>query len=269
MSDKQEVSIYPDAAFKDTWMFLAHLNDFERIHPASPPCVQGFIRLAQRLSVHRRMNRKTHTMRWLHPLTFLFAILLFSACDSQNALGEPPLPTNTPVPNFTSTPAGSDDAEAYHNRGVAHAELGRYAEAIAEYDEAIRLRPDYAKAYFGRGNARARLGRHAEAIADYDEAIRLQPDLAEAYYNRGLAYASLGWYEEAIADYDEAIRQRPDYAEAYNNRGVAHAELGRYAEAIAEYDEAIRLRPDLCRDLQQSGRCLRRSWEIRESYRRL
>ena len=57
--------------------------------------------------------------------------------------------------------------------------------------------------------------------ADYDEAIRLQPDYPEAYYNRGNAKSKLGRLEDAIADYDEATRRRPDFPEAYKNRGAA------------------------------------------------
>ena len=56
------------------------------------------------------------------------------------------------------------------------------------------------------------------AIDDYDEAIRLDPQFASAYYNRGLAYQRLGQSERAIKDFNEAIRLNPQYAAAYNNR---------------------------------------------------
>lgn len=45
-------------------------------------------------------------MRWLRLSTFLFAVLFFAACGSRGASVEPALPTNTPVPTFTSTPVG-------------------------------------------------------------------------------------------------------------------------------------------------------------------
>ena len=50
----------------------------------------------------------------------------------------------------------------------------------------------YAEAYNNRGAAKAALGRHDDAIADYDEAIRLKPDHAEAYYNRGRCEGCVG-----------------------------------------------------------------------------
>ena len=137
-----------------------------------------------------------------------------------------------------------DYAAAYYNRGYAKDELGQYAAAIADYDTAIRLKPDNAAAYYNRGIAKYELGQYAAAIADYDTAIRLKPDYAAAYFLRGNAKGRLGQYAAAIADYDTAIRLKPDYAAAYFLRGNAKDELGQYAAAIADFDTAIRLKPD-------------------------
>ena len=137
-----------------------------------------------------------------------------------------------------------DLAEAYNNRGVAKKDLGQREAAIADYDEAIRLKPNDAEAYNNRGNAKNNLGQREAAIADYDEALRLKPDYAEAFNNRGNAKKDLGQREAAIADHDEAIRLKPNNAEAYNNRGNAKGDLGQHEAAIADYDEAIRLKPD-------------------------
>ena len=98
-----------------------------------------------------------------------------------------------------------------------------------------------AAAHLSQGNEHYELGRYEKAAADYDEAIRLRPDLAEAYNNRGVAHYELGRHEAAIADYDKAIRQSPDYIEAYHNRGSARAELGRYEEAAADWETALKL----------------------------
>ena len=137
-----------------------------------------------------------------------------------------------------------DYADAYFGRGAAKADLGRYDAAIADYDVAIRLKPNYADAYIGRGAAKGRSGQHFAAIADYDVAIQLKPDYALAYVNRGIAKAELGQHSAAIANFDVAIRLKPNYADAYVNRGIAKAELGQHFAAIADYDVAIRLKPD-------------------------
>ena len=59
------------------------------------------------------------------------------------------------------------------NRGIAKNDLGRHDEAIADYDEAIRLKPDYAEAYNNRGKANISLNRADEAHRDFETAITL------------------------------------------------------------------------------------------------
>ena len=136
-----------------------------------------------------------------------------------------------------------DHAVAYSNRGNVKSELGQHEAAVTDFDEAIRLNPDDAAAYYNRGNAKQQLGGDEAAVADFNEAIRLNPGLAAAYGNRGTAKATLGRHEAAVADYNEVIRLNPDDARAYNNRGNVKQELGQYEVAVADYDEAIRLRP--------------------------
>jgi len=98
----------------------------------------------------------------------------------------------------------------YFYRGNAYHYKDECDLAIADYDRAIELRPDYAEAYNNRGNAYAHKGDHDRAIADYDRAIQLQPDLAEAYYNRGLAYKQRGEEEKAIADFEKFLELSND-----------------------------------------------------------
>jgi tetratricopeptide (TPR) repeat protein len=128
--------------------------------------------------------------------------------------------------------------------GNALIEKGRTDEAIREFQEALRLKPDYTVAHYNLGIALARGGQIDEAVSQYQEAIRLSPDYAEAHNNLGVALASRGQVDEAVNQYQEAIRLEPDYAEAYNNLGGALNDKGQVDGAIRQFQEAIHLKPD-------------------------
>ena len=135
--------------------------------------------------------------------------------------------------------------EAFSNKGVALAALGRTEDAIAAYDAAIAIKPDLHEAFYNKGVALKALGRPEDAIDAYDAAIAIKPDYHEAFYNKGVALAALGRPEEAIDAFDAAIAIKPDYHEAFSNKGVALAALGRPEEAIDAFDAAIAIKPDL------------------------
>ena len=78
--------------------------------------------------------------------------------------------------------------------------------------------------------------------ADYDTAIKLKPDYARAFYNRGRAYAKKGLYDQAIADFYAAIRLKPDYALAFDNRGRIYAKKGLHDRAEADFTRARELK---------------------------
>ena len=80
------------------------------------------------------------------------------------------------------------EAQDAFNEGVKLYRAGKFKEAIAAYDKAIKAAPKAAEAYLGRGSAYAKLGQADRAVKDYDDAIQLNPDLADAYYKRGDAH---------------------------------------------------------------------------------
>jgi tetratricopeptide (TPR) repeat protein len=122
----------------------------------------------------------------------------------------------------------SDLAVAYHNRGLAYAKRGDLKDAIADFDQAIRLNPQSARPYNDGGITYARQGNFNLAIADFDRAIRLDPTYVLAFRNRGFTYYAKREYDRAIADYDVVIWLDPKNIAAYNDRGnIYHVKGGR------------------------------------------
>ena len=94
--------------------------------------------------------------------------------------------------------------EEWLKEGFTLNALKRYEEALAAYDQAIRLDPNYAKAYNGKGVALRDLKRYEEALAAFEHAIRLNPNDANAYHGKGNALSELKRYQEAEQAFEKA-----------------------------------------------------------------
>src|SRR5208283_5428753 len=132
----------------------------------------------------------------------------------------------------------------HETRGEDLLDAKETREAITEFREVIRLRPDDPVAYNNLGLALDISGQPNLAVAEYREAIRLKPDDANAHTNLANVLAESGKLGNAIAEFTEAIRLDPGDVEAYTGLGNAHVESGQLDAAITEYRAAIRLKPD-------------------------
>ncbi|MEJ2411023.1 MAG: tetratricopeptide repeat protein [Novosphingobium sp.] len=138
------------------------------------------------------------------------------------------------------------DSEVLHNTaGAVNAGLGRLDTAVAHYDKAIALAPDYFEALNNRGIALQNQGCVPEALASFDRAIGLNPGYTKAHVNRGLALGKLKRLDEALACFDLAIRLEPALAEAYSNKGNVLLTMNRPCDALAHFDKAIALKGNL------------------------
>ena len=105
-----------------------------------------------------------------------------------------------------------EHARILFKRGTAQIETGEYAKAVADFDEAIRLRPEFGEAFHNRAVAKWRKGDLEGALADFDESVALgQVELWRAYKVRGDLKAEMGLLDEALADYKRSLAIRPDW----------------------------------------------------------
>ena len=71
---------------------------------------------------------------------------------------------------------------------------------IASLTAVIARNPQDPEAYNVRGSAYGRGGRYAEALKDFETAIKLRPNFYQAYANRALIYRFTGDQAQALAD---------------------------------------------------------------------
>ena len=106
-------------------------------------------------------------------------------------------------------PAQAGLCRAYVNRGLAYeqrATMTAPSPTTTGPSSSTRTMPRPTSTAAGLRNK----GDYDRAIADYDRAIQLKPDYADAYVGRGVAYGEKGDYDRAIADFDRAIQLKPD-----------------------------------------------------------
>jgi serine/threonine protein kinase/tetratricopeptide (TPR) repeat protein len=190
-------------------------------------------------------------------------------------------------------------AEVHAARGSILYKAKKHKNAVAEYDAALKIRPnaadvyryraealvdwglaeapgnsrrqhfedadrsfyDYlrhggkpsAKFYKARGENHARIHEYAQAIADYTDALALKPD-SDTFAARGWAKIVLHAHKEALDDFQKAIQLNAKNGDAYNGRGFALAKLVQWSFAVSDADKAVDLGPKNQRHLWSAAR---------------
>lgn len=132
-----------------------------------------------------------------------------------------------------------------YNVGRYHLALGNGDEALAAFNDAIRMNPQYVQAYIARGKLYAEAGQLDSALADLDFAIQVQPHYSEAFAYRGYVLLKQGIIDRALADFNQALRIDPKYARVYQLRGEAFMAQGNVGDAQANFQAAMRIDPSL------------------------
>ena len=98
-----------------------------------------------------------------------------------------------------------------------------------------------AETHLVRGNQLYQEGKLLEAIAEYQECLKLQPNLTKAKYNLGVSFGDNQQYDAAIKVLQEVITTEPDNADARNSIAYAYSQRGELEAAIQHYEKAIDL----------------------------
>ena len=160
---------------------------------------------------------------WVSPLIVAVAVIL-AACGNSN----------------------SGDARVI--KGLAAFDAEDYPLAIHEFEQAIRLGvSDYelAEVYTVLGRAYEGTARLDNAIASYQKATEIDPNYYKAWVNLGIAHRLTGNLEQAEASYNQALSIEPNYAELHASLGALHIFNNEPEKALQSLSQAISLDPQL------------------------
>ena len=129
----------------------------------------------------------------------------------------------------------------YNNRGMFHKQLDNKEAAIADFRKAIELEPKFFVAQINLGYMLMEAEKTAEAEKAFGNAIDMQPENPSVYGLRANARLRQGNSEAAIADYKKAIELFPKNPLAHADLGFAYFFLKKYGDAFTQFDEAMNI----------------------------
>lgn len=125
----------------------------------------------------------------------------------------------------------------------------RPAWAVANYSQALRLRPNSPKILLARGQARVKSGDAFGSLEDFNAAIALTPpntpERNMLYQYRATSYLATFQYAAAIADLNHNIQNQLNLASSYRDRSTANLALGNYQAALDDATQAIQRQPSM------------------------
>jgi tetratricopeptide (TPR) repeat protein len=141
------------------------------------------------------------------------------------------------------------EQEGWVNKGVAHAQLQEYDQAIGAYKGALNVddaSEHDAAAETNLAYALWEFGRQDQALEHAERAVEADPRSGQAWYNRGFFLLERGLAEDAVNAFDNAIRLGFRNADLLEEKARALEELGEYeqAEDVAAEAEEIRARQE-------------------------
>lgn len=214
--------------------FPAAVADFGRVISLNPVGAEGYARRAEALRRSRDVDRAISDYDAALALSPGDATLQEGRAASIEDRGIRALHTGalaSAVTDFTTVISyDPTNTQAYAFRARAHLLTGDYAGAVADLDRAIELEPTRERHYF-RGIAYSRCGKYEEAVADFNEAVRLTAHVLsgqtnELYSWRGYAHYRMQRYDQALADLDRADKISPHNELALLRRAIANRAAG-------------------------------------------
>ncbi len=136
------------------------------------------------------------------------------------------------------------NAAALYSLGVIALNRGETERALRLAERGVAGGTAFAPIHFLHGTCLHKRGRNAEALASFDEAIRLQPGYLEPLVNSGVMLRSMFRHREALERFQRVLAVDPDHVIALANSGVLLTEFKLSTEAIATFERLIELDPD-------------------------
>jgi tetratricopeptide (TPR) repeat protein len=128
-------------------------------------------------------------------------------------------------------------------QGKKYLAEGALAEAIACYEELVRVDPHNHSALNNLGVALSKQGRYMEGAERFRQAIEMNRDFPEALSNLGHALRSMGYLVESEISLRKALKLNPRLVDARISLGITLVALNRVQDAKIQLKKALKAAP--------------------------
>ena len=136
------------------------------------------------------------------------------------------------------------DIKSINDLGAIYLKLGKYDQAIKQFQKALEVDPGYTMGPFLFGDVYTDEKNYQSKINEFKDVIKINREYARAHNYLGLTHLKEKNYSSAENSLLESIKINPKYAKAHNNLGVLYEEMGETAKAIESYQMAQKADPN-------------------------
>jgi Flp pilus assembly protein TadD len=128
-----------------------------------------------------------------------------------------------------------------YERGIDAERKGNHDEAIAHYQSALKIAPEYYPAHNNLGSIYLSKADFTSAEEQFQEAVRLDRNDAQAYFNLGNVFLLKGRYSESEVAVSAGLQRQPDSAFGHFLQGSLYGRTGKLPEAEKSLRAALQL----------------------------
>ena len=163
-------------------------------------------------------------------------IVLLAGCQNQQQPSRPPQPPRDAFETMHDPPI---QAQTFVAAGQLAESQGRLPDAIAQYQKALSIKPDYADALYRLGIVYTQQRNFTNAIETWNKYVAATGGSATAYSNLGFCQELAGNPAAAEAAYKAGIAEDPGNEPCHVNYGLMLARHGKPNEAILELQTVL------------------------------
>jgi len=180
------------------------------------------------------------------------AVVLVAGCSATGPVRQVESPADSsataaaapPVPAIPRPVVAPERGGAVLLAAIELMKAGRLAEAEANLEAMLQVRPEIPEAHFNLGWVKQRLNKHAEAIPALEKGLQLKPTELRAYNLIGISQRELGQFAAAETTYRKALAVAPGNDRLHLNLGILYdLYLFQPQQALEHYRQYQALQP--------------------------